>query len=710
MVALIYLIIGSLLSAFIGFFLNAIFHDKIRDIMGTKRFKRFWGSKNQKFTIVYPMYGITRYDRCEAHKGGHISTDDQQGIQSLTEAFRNRGYKVNVISDVEAVRESNQLSSSVIVLCSPKLDPATGNIVLDTKIGGNLFSTKLYKNKDFRNELGIKFRIEKGIKKIEIWNKNSSKFTPEISPIDDEDIDEDKRNEDIAYAARIPGENITYFLIWGIHGLGTKGAAKYLVDERVLKKNVKNNIPEKGKVAFKFYIPFKTDEKINIRIPDKSPRVTDRIEFPTGSNEGDTIPDPFSLNGNLDEYTPIYGIGYLWATKENVKYVKNGEYEKLKPVIAEFDLSLECDYGCVWCAYDHVRNKPDAPGIIETGTYETIINNLKYAGIKILLLTGGGEPAKSDELEEVVGYAKKNKMWVSLYTNLYHYTWERFEKLFENGLDELRVSLDDISSEENYRKIHTKAPPDAYNKVRKNLQYALDCRNFVKPTNSFRRCIIGASFLVADRNSQNIKDSINKLIDWTADISPLDYTLFRPPVNYWGNPGKFINDPDGIFEIVKEASKDLRFSQATCQSLVAVDRFSNLKKGNVPPYGVCRAANLWAEIASDGNAYFCCERKYEADFKIGPSKDLPPKSKPQCITDWENASAYGELHDHCPISHCKPAALNMVFQEIEDERRNTQGRLSNRTERWLDKLSTYREIFPIGPACTVSGNYKENDL
>lgn len=114
-----------------------------------------------------------------------------------------------------------------------------------------------------------------------------------------------------------------------------------------------------------------------------------------------------------------------------------------------------CNFMCNYCGHSLglTRMKKEYDFCAENmsmDTYRRIIDQLKEfpEQLKVISLTGHGEPLVNRELEEMVAYAKKSKVAerVETISNASLLTHERSKQLVDAGLDCIRISLQGLST------------------------------------------------------------------------------------------------------------------------------------------------------------------------------------------------------------------------------------------------------------------------
>ena len=116
------------------------------------------------------------------------------------------------------------------------------------------------------------------------------------------------------------------------------------------------------------------------------------------------------------------------------------------PKVIRIESAGRCNFGCTHCPVGiHKNTRP----IMTIGVFRQIFDRLPSIP-NVLVLYHGGEPLLNPDLESLVAYAKNAGVKrVVFNTNASLLTVDRAVRLANAGLDEMRVSFDGSSPEEN---------------------------------------------------------------------------------------------------------------------------------------------------------------------------------------------------------------------------------------------------------------------
>lgn len=695
---LIPLITGLIAS----YFANLLFPGKIMEVMRYVRgfrsrriLLKFWGDqngrwlkcheelKNKKAYIYYPSYPIPGVGRTEKSLGYYVSAADAKAVELLEQKLSGLGFECERLTTekIDTKQPIPENDGIVILVCGPKLDTTTNQVVYDPLIGGNPVSSWFYLRYHKAMRMKLSYNHTKGRKEYEV---------PEVEGVYEQT--EGEIDKGILVKMKIEGR--LFFLCWGIHDTATLGTLSLALDPESLKRSKLLHASDIMAVV--------TASKTSNMVVSQTANWHQLNLIIAPPKE--TKPAPFKLNESLDIETPVYGLSYLWATKDNVSKVKNGNYAQLSPVAAEFDTSLSCPYNCDWCPYKEDRKKG---GVLKNKAKAlAIVNKLRDSGVKLVVITGGGEPLVSKCVEDVVEHCTCNEMKVILYTNGLLLDDLRAYHLMSRGVSEIRISLDDVSSVDSYMAVHGINSSIRYihpmETVEKNTRKLLELR----ARNGFST-LIGASFLVSDKTLPNLKKSAETLSKWLREVGPFDYVIIRPAVNYWPYINEFhntfFNYRDDDFQMLEKAAQQFKENGVARHIFISRQRFKDLQQKSSETYRKCRASTIWMNIGPDGEAYLCCETKHKPNLSLGNILNV---SIDQLQNMALNKISNEVFFNRCPVLLCKPSALNQLFSDIELERKKNRGIMPEKTRKWLDELETHNQnaetLIP-----SVSGLYEE---
>lgn len=149
------------------------------------------------------------------------------------------------------------------------------------------------------------------------------------------------------------------------------------------------------------------------------------------------------------------------AKKQNLVNQDRHNLGEVLPLGTPYTLCIDpcnlCNFKCRFCAMQTADIKlPFKKQLMPMDLYEKIIDGIAAFPdqLKILRISGNGEPLLNPELPEMIRYAKQRGVseWIEIVTNGSKLNPELNERLIESGLDRIRISIEEIS-EEGYREM-----------------------------------------------------------------------------------------------------------------------------------------------------------------------------------------------------------------------------------------------------------------
>lgn len=187
-----------------------------------------------------------------------------------------------------------------------------------------------------------------------------------------------------------------------------------------------------------------------------------------------------SLFPHLKEYV-------LW--RQGKKEIKSEEFS---PISINLDLTTGCNFRCEHCIDGDIINTGK---ILDFQYVKKLLQDWARAGLKSVILIGGGEPTLYPYFEEVVKFLKNLSLQVGIVSN--GTKMEKIEKIANllQKKDWVRLSLD-AGSNETFSKIHRPVLGIALEKI------MADAKRLREKNNEFQ---LGFSFLIIGDNKK-VKD------------------------------------------------------------------------------------------------------------------------------------------------------------------------------------------------------------
>ncbi len=144
------------------------------------------------------------------------------------------------------------------------------------------------------------------------------------------------------------------------------------------------------------------------------------------------------------------------AKRKNIVNQERNRLEEVLPLAFPYALSIDpcnlCNFECQFCAIQTAAEKlPFNKQFMEKELFEKIIDDLSEFSekLKVLRLSGQGEPLLNPYMAEMISYAKKKRVadFIEIVTNGSKLNPELNEKLIESGVDRIRISIEAVTEE-----------------------------------------------------------------------------------------------------------------------------------------------------------------------------------------------------------------------------------------------------------------------
>lgn len=275
------------------------------------------------------------------------------------------------------------------------------------------------------------------------------------------------------------------------------------------------------------------------------------------------------------------------------------------PVTVEVDLSNRCSLGCQSChfAYTHVagpRKGSAAPeGFSSTGqladldVFTRAFREMREAGVRGLVFTGGGEPTLHPQFEEFVRAAEGLEL--GMYTLGGHLPDAR-AVLVRERFTWMVVSLDTVDATTYARE---KRVPES--------RFQEACRGVRRVAGG--RATVGVSFLLHAGNWQQIEQMVA-----LGDTLHADYVTLRPTIE---TDTSDLSRIAGDRSWVTDALPTLIRVAASPYVEVDPDRFVAYRDWQGHGYPTCYGIRLVTQITPDGRVWVCPNRRGIAGSELG---------------------------------------------------------------------------------------------
>jgi len=180
------------------------------------------------------------------------------------------------------------------------------------------------------------------------------------------------------------------------------------------------------------------------------------------------------------------------------------------PLNAQIGIADPCNHRCVFCR-DHPpegresertanRFGGERAGIMSLEQFQQVVDDLHRMGTRRIDLIGRGEPLLNSAALEMIRYAKRKKMQLSLITNGSRLSEEFARGFVEAGIDHVNVSLN-AGTAESYPDIHVTETPENWRRVVRNVRYLSDAKRAA----GARAPIVRFSFVITSKNYRDLE-------------------------------------------------------------------------------------------------------------------------------------------------------------------------------------------------------------
>lgn len=330
--------------------------------------------------------------------------------------------------------------------------------------------------------------------------------------------------------------------------------------------------------------------------------------------------------------------------------------EKPAPVTVELDLSNRCSLGCFGCHMRHThvagpwatkpQQKPkdfsDTGSLADEAMLQRVFGELSKAGVKGLVLSGGGEPTLHPDFDVIAVTAYMAGLQIGMYTLGGHLPTQRAELVKE--LFKWTVVSLDCPDAETYSK-EKGVPPTRFHAACEGIRAIVG-----------GKAAVGVSFLLHAGN-------------WTRTAEMLalsrslgaTYTTFRPTIKT--APGDLATLA-GDRSWVTDALPTLWELHAEADVEIDPDRFVEYRDWAGRSYKTCYGIRMVTQVTPDGRVWVCPNRRGIAGSELG---DLTKESfaeiwarHPGQWTDFSQCRAMCRLN-------LVNSTLSEVFQKRDHE-------------------------------------------
>lgn len=322
------------------------------------------------------------------------------------------------------------------------------------------------------------------------------------------------------------------------------------------------------------------------------------------------------------------------------------------PINVEIDLSNRCSLGCEWChfAYTHTRGplkgKRKKPGqavpggdLMELGLAIDILDQLKQAGVRSVVWTGGGEPTLHPDFDTIIRHAHEIGLEQGIYTHGGHIKQDRAD-LMSQCLTFVYISLDAADAASYKRDKGVDRFDEVLGATRRLVSAPGDAT-------------VGLGFLITKKNYMQAQQMLDIAYDTGAA-----YAQYRPTILYdMEHPDRHAEDTGWLAEAIYE----LRRIQSDPKVEVDLDRFADYAEWNGHDYKTCYWSSLQSVITPNGKMWTCVNKR---EF---PSEEIGDLSVESFAHVWLRHSPC-QVNETCRLmcrGHLANQALTQIIPRVE---------------------------------------------
>lgn len=334
----------------------------------------------------------------------------------------------------------------------------------------------------------------------------------------------------------------------------------------------------------------------------------------------------------------------------------------LRPVTASFVPTKNCNHRCCTCPYSGRRDDT----AMDPHFGKHALRQLKEAGVKGVIFTGGGEPLFNRYTYRLMREAKKLGFSIGLFTNGVLLDPDLSKLMFTSlqpNLKFIRVSLN-TTQRAAYKRFHD-CNDAAYERVIRNIRAASEFLRDRKDIGTR----FGLGFIVNEANVESL-ESAGVLLGELARNGRIDHAAFRPAVNYGGRAlpqqsPEVLAVMEMLFENEILPRLDGENAQSGLDPVLVTERFLDLHDPQQLHCDACIAHPWRTTVWPDGGVYTCDEHNGDDRFLFGNLKEssfaeIWKGDRRGEVIRMLNTGGFGAL---CPPT-CVLSFMNRQFQKI----------------------------------------------
>ena len=353
---------------------------------------------------------------------------------------------------------------------------------------------------------------------------------------------------------------------------------------------------------------------------------------------------------NFDKYNSFNsykGLTYYENYKKIVAWM-NGAEHLPPPIECNLDSIAYCQLSCYFCIVQrYLKYHRDEIGTmlkLPTDYMLRLVDFLSSWGVRGLCVSGGGEPSLHEDTPKVLLHARSKGLDTSVFTNGVAMSSELSDALLTCKWITLSI---DAGDRETYKRVKG---ADRFQGVLDNIAQLVGRRELINSTTGIVYC-----FLLLPEN----QDSMYQACKVAKELGVQSFRV--RPGDLQRLDLKNVSAPDfDVPRILEEFEKCHSLSDSDFHVFTTTHKFDeNLRVKHV--FKKCLATPLLIPILTDGNAYLCVDRKFEAAYKLGSC--FPD---PENILTWWGSDYHRDVIKSIDVGLCSRCTFGEYNGQIEN--------------------------------------------
>ncbi|MEK6935694.1 MAG: radical SAM protein [Nanoarchaeota archaeon] len=342
---------------------------------------------------------------------------------------------------------------------------------------------------------------------------------------------------------------------------------------------------------------------------------------------------------------PYGELKIIWHP-EKLEALLKGEISA--PIAIRIKPTNKCDHRCFFCSYN-----PEAKNLlseeinlndeIPQEKMMEVLSDLGEMGVKAVTYSGGGEPLIYPHIIQTFKKTLDNKLDLSIITNGQRLSEERAELLTQAKWVRISADYCDISTFVQSRRITEKS----FDKLKENIKKFAKIKNL--------ECELGINFIVHHMNQDKVYEAAN----FFKDLG-VNHIRYAPRWMEEGWEKYHTSFKENVIEQIKKARQDLNDERFKVYDVYEKDL--NNPKIIERPYSKCSIMQIVPVIAADSAVYFCHDKAYTKNGRLGYIKEQSFKDlwfSKESKEKFKNFDAKVECKQHCVYD-----GKNSLIEEI----------------------------------------------